>query len=259
MSSKDLPAGWPSSREPRAALAPTWPTLFAEGGAKVVLFDLDKAVSDTAKEIADKNGVEAWGAVVDITDAKATEAAINEAAERFGGIHMLVNNAGITRDNLLHKMTEEDWDQVMAVHLKGNFLCTKYAQKFMVQQRFGKIVSLSSTAALGNRGQFNYSAAKAAIQGMTRTLSIELGPFNINVNCVAPGFVDTEMTRKTARRLGQDPEEYKAARAKAIPLGASACRATSPTSSASCAARKPPTFRARSSMSAAGRRRGARP
>ncbi|MGE0658652.1 MAG: SDR family oxidoreductase [Reyranellaceae bacterium] len=193
--------------------------LFAEGGASVVLLDLDKSVGDTARQIAERHGVGSWGAVVDITDAKAAEAAIEEAAQRFGGIHMLVNNAGITRDNLLHKMTEEDWDQVMAVHLRGNFLCTKYAQKFMVQQRFGKIVSLSSTAALGNRGQFNYSAAKAAIQGMTRTLSIELGPFNINVNCVAPGFVDTEMTRKTARRLGQDPEEYKAARAKAIPIG----------------------------------------
>jgi 3-oxoacyl-[acyl-carrier protein] reductase len=192
--------------------------LFAAGGAKVVLLDRDEAVVETAREITERHGLGSWGAVVDITDARAVEATMEEAAKRFGTVDMLVNNAGITRDNLLHKMTEEDWDQVMAVHLKGNFLCTKFAQKFMVQQRFGKIVSLSSTAALGNRGQFNYSAAKAAIQGMTRTLSIELGPFNINVNCVAPGFVDTEMTRKTARRLGQDPEEYKAARAKAIPL-----------------------------------------
>jgi len=182
--------------------------LFAEGGAKVVLLDLDKAVADTAKQIAARQGVESWGAAVDITDGQAVEAAMNEAAQRFGGIHMLVNNAGITRDNLLHKMTEEDWDQVMAVHLKGNFLCTKYAQKFMVQQRFGKIVSLSSTAALGNRGQFNYSAAKAAIQGMTRTLSIELGPFNINVNCIAPGAFASEMMDGMLSRIGDITKNF---------------------------------------------------
>jgi 3-oxoacyl-[acyl-carrier protein] reductase len=116
-------------------------------------------------------------------------------------------------------MTAADWDLVMGVHLRGAFLCTRAAQKHMVAQRFGKIVSLSSTSALGNRGQANYSTAKAGLQAFTRTAAIELGPYNINVNAVAPGFVDTEMTRQTAARRGYTAEDYMALRAKNIPLG----------------------------------------
>ena len=110
-----------------------------------------------------------------------------------GHLDILVNNAGVLRDNLLFKMTEDDWDTVLNVHLKGAFLCSRAAQKYMVHQKYGRIVSLSSASALGNRGQANYSSAKAGLQGFTRTLAIELGPFGINVNSVAPGWVYTDM------------------------------------------------------------------
>src|SRR5437762_1973015 len=108
----------------------------------------------------------------------------------------------------------DDWDTVMNVHLKGAFLCSRAAQKYMVQQKYGRIVSLSSTSALGNRGQANYSAAKAGLQGLTRTLAVELGQFGITVNAVAPGFIDTEMTRATARRQGIDPDQRLAEASK---------------------------------------------
>src|SRR4029079_9603034 len=121
--------------------------------------------------------------------------------------------------NLIHKMSDDDWDSVIDTHLKGTYLCAQAAQKPMVDQKGGKLVFLSSTSALGNRGQTNYSTAKAGLQGMARTLAIELGPFNVNVNAVAPGFVATRMTQATAQRLGIEWETYKADRAKAIPLG----------------------------------------
>src|SRR6266851_9107135 len=107
---------------------------------------------------------------------------MDKTASQFVQLDILVNNAGVTRDNLLFKMSEEDWDTVINVHLKGAFLCSRAAQKYMVQQKYGRIVSLSSTSALGNRGQANYSAAKAGLQGFTRTLAVELGQFGINVN-----------------------------------------------------------------------------
>ena len=116
-------------------------------------------------------------------------------------------------------MSDDDWDSVIDIHLKGTFLCSRAAQRGMVSRKYGRIVNVSSTAALGNRGQVNYSAAKAGLQGFTRTLALELGGFGITVNAVAPGFIDTEMTRKSAERLGLDPERYKAERAKAIPAG----------------------------------------
>ena len=125
------------------------------------------------------------------------------------GSHILVNNAGVIRDNLLFKMTEDDWDTVMGVHLKGAFLCSREAQKQFVPQKFGKIVNLSSTSALGNRGQANYSAAKAGIQGFTRTLAIELGPYGVNVNAIAPGFIATAMTEETARRMGVEFDKFE--------------------------------------------------
>ena len=135
----------------------------------------------------------------------------------LGGIHILVNNAGITRDNLLFKMSEEDWDLVMDVHLKGAFLMTKAAQKHFVEQKYGKILNLSSVSALGNRGQANYSAAKMGVQGFTRTLGIELGPFGINANAIAPGFIATEMTDATAARVKMSVEDFRAAAAAGEP------------------------------------------
>jgi 3-oxoacyl-[acyl-carrier protein] reductase len=131
---------------------------------------------------------------------------------------VLVNNAGITRDNLLFKMTEQDWDSVLGVHLKGSFLMTRAVQKHMTEQKWGRIVNLSSTSALGNRGQVNYSAAKAGMQGFTKTLAIELGKFGVTANAIAPGFIVTDMTKATAARIGQEWEPYVQARAAAIPV-----------------------------------------
>ena len=138
--------------------------------------------------------------------------------EELGGLDILVCCAGIIRDNLLFKMTDDDWDLVIDTHLKGAFLCARAAQRTMVQKKYGKIVLLSSTSALGNRGQTNYSTAKAGLQGMARTLAIELGPFNVNVNAVAPGFVETRMTRATAERMGMDYEAFKLGAASQVPL-----------------------------------------
>jgi 3-oxoacyl-[acyl-carrier protein] reductase len=145
--------------------------------------------------------------------------AVERVAAELGPPTVLVNNAGVTRDNLLFRMTEDDWDTVVSVHLRGAFLMTRAVQKHMVDAGFGRIVSLSSTSALGNRGQANYAAAKAGIQGLTKTLAIELGKFGITANAIAPGFIETEMTRATAERLGVSFEEYKNKRAAEIPVG----------------------------------------
>ena len=155
---------------------------------------------------------------LDVTQDDDWAAARRHVEATWGGLDVLVNNAGVTRDNLLFKMTELDWDLVMGVHLKGAFNMTKAAQKHFVEQKYGKIVNISSISALGNRGQANYSAAKMGVQGLTRTLGIELGPFGINTNAVAPGFIATEMTDATARRLGVEIEEFRKMNAEANPV-----------------------------------------
>ena len=137
---------------------------------------------------------------------------------RLGSLDILVTCAGIIRDNLLFKMTDEDWDAVIDTHLKGTFYSVRAAQKHMVAQQSGKLVLISSTSALGNRGQTNYATAKAGLQGMTKTLAIELGPYNVNVNCVAPGFIATAMTQQTAERIGMPFEDFMAAAAETVPL-----------------------------------------
>ena len=137
-------------------------------------------------------------------DSASVEAAVTQVVDELGGLHILVNNAGVTRDNLLFKMTDDDWDTVMNVHLRGAFLMCRAAQKVFVAQKYGKIVNLSSVSALGNRGQANYAAAKMGIQGFTRTLGIELGPYGVNVNAIAPGFIATDMTDATAARVGDE-------------------------------------------------------
>ena len=154
----------------------------------------------------------------DVTDRAAVDAMVERTVKELGRLDILVACAGITRDNLLFKMTDDDWDAVIDTHLKGTFFSVRAAQKHMVEQKNGKIVLLSSTSALGNRGQTNYSTAKAGLQGMARTLAIELGPFNINVNVVAPGFVETRMTRATAERMGVDFEAFKVGAASQTPL-----------------------------------------
>jgi 3-oxoacyl-[acyl-carrier protein] reductase len=192
---------------------------FASEGASVAIVDLDEAAAQEAvAKIELVDGAKAIGVGCDVSDSAAAEAAVQKAVDELGGIHILVNNAGITRDNLLFKMTEDDWDLVMAVHLKGPFNMTKAAQKHFVEQKYGKILNLSSVSALGNRGQANYSAAKMGIQGFTRTLGIELGPFGINANAIAPGFIATEMTDATAARLKLGVEEFRKLNADANPV-----------------------------------------
>lgn len=192
---------------------------FAAEGASVAILDLDEAsAQEAAARIETVGDARAIGIGCDVADGAAAEAAVQRVVDELGGIHVLVNNAGITRDNLLFKMTEDDWDLVMNVHLKGAFNMTKAAQKHFVEQRYGKILNLSSVSALGNRGQANYSAAKMGIQGFTRTLGIELGPFGINANAIAPGFIATEMTDATAARVKMSVEDFRAAAAEANPV-----------------------------------------
>jgi len=187
--------------------------LFAAEGARVAVSDLDEA---PAREVAGPIG--GLAIACDVSDRWQVEAMVERTVKELGRLDALVTCAGIIRDNLLFKMSDDDWDLVIDTHLKGTFLCAQAAQKHMVEQKYGKMVFLSSTSALGNRGQANYSAAKAGLQGMARTLAIELGPFNVNVNAVAPGFVETRMTRASAERMGMDFESFKLGAASQIPL-----------------------------------------
>jgi 3-oxoacyl-[acyl-carrier protein] reductase len=184
----------------------------------VAILDLDEAAcAGTVKEIADAGG-RAIALGADVSKTEDVQAAVERAAAELGPPAVLVNNAGITRDNLLFKMTDDDWDSVLNVHLRGAFLMTRAVQKHMVDQRYGRIVNLSSSSALGNRGQVNYSAAKAGMQGYTKTLAIELGPFGITANAVAPGFIVTDMTATTAARVGMSFEDFQTAAAGQIPV-----------------------------------------
>ncbi|KQW49299.1 3-oxoacyl-ACP reductase [Nocardioides sp. Root1257] len=194
-------------------------TRFAEEGASVAVLDLDEAsAAEAAAKLPLVDGAKAVGIGCDVSNTESADAAVERVVAELGGIHILVNNAGVTRDNLLFKMTDDDWDMVMNVHLRGAFLMTRAAQKHFVAQKYGKIVNLSSVSALGNRGQANYSAAKMGVQGFTRTLGIELGRYGVNANAIAPGFIATEMTDATAARLGVGVEEFRAAAAEANPV-----------------------------------------
>ncbi|MCK8678498.1 MULTISPECIES: 3-oxoacyl-ACP reductase FabG [Streptomyces] len=191
--------------------------LAAEGRAVAVL-DLDEAAcKDTVEKITSAGG-RALAVGCDVSDAAQVEAAVARVAQELGAPVILVNNAGVLRDNLLFKMSESDWDTVVGVHLKGAFLMAKACQKHMVDAGFGRIVSLSSSSALGNRGQANYAAVKAGLQGFTKTLAKELGKFGVTANAVAPGFIATEMTAQTAARVGMGFEEFQAAAATQIPV-----------------------------------------
>ena len=191
----------------------------AADGMAVGVLDLDEAgARNTAGLIADGGG-RAIGLLADVSDAASVAAAVDLVASDLGPPVVVVNNAGVTRDNLIFRMSDSDWDTVMNVHLRGAFLVSRAAQRHMVDAGFGRIVNISSTSALGNRGQVNYSAAKAGLQGFTKTLAIELGKFGVTVNAVAPGFVATEMTRATAERLGIPFDEYVRQRAANIPVG----------------------------------------
>ncbi|MGE5134625.1 MAG: 3-oxoacyl-ACP reductase FabG [Gemmatimonadota bacterium] len=190
----------------------------AADGMAVGVLDLDaNACADTVAAITGAGGTAvALGA--DVSKADQVEVAVGAAAQELGPPTVLVNNAGVIRDNLLFKMTEEDWDTVLGVHLRGAFLMSRACQKYMVDQRYGRIVNLSSSSALGNRGQVNYSAAKAGMQGFTKTLAIELGQFGVTANAVAPGFIVTDMTAATAARVGMGFEDFQKAAASQIPV-----------------------------------------
>jgi 3-oxoacyl-[acyl-carrier protein] reductase len=190
----------------------------AADGMAVAVLDLDEAAcAGTVKEIADAGG-RAVAVGADVSNGDQVKAAVERVAAELGGPTVLVNNAGVMRDNLLFKMSEGDWDTVLGVHLRGAFLMSRAVQKYMVDQHYGRIVNLSSTSALGNRGQVNYSAAKAGLQGFTKTLAVELGPFGVTANAVAPGFIATEMTATTAARVGMPFEDFKQAAAGQIPV-----------------------------------------
>jgi 3-oxoacyl-[acyl-carrier protein] reductase len=192
----------------------------AATAARLAAEGADVLVADFDLDAAQKTAAAIGGRAVqcDVTSREQVEAAVAEAAAPTGRLDILVTCAGIIRDNLLHKMTDDDWDAVINTHLRGTFLSVQAAQKLMVAQKSGSMVLISSTSALGNRGQANYSAAKAGLQGMTKTLAIELGPFGITANCVAPGFIATAMTEQTAARMGVPFEEFTAAVAAQTPV-----------------------------------------
>jgi 3-oxoacyl-[acyl-carrier protein] reductase len=190
----------------------------AADGMAVAALDLDASACAGTVDAITAAGGRAMAVGADVSQADQVEAAVGKVAGDLGPPAILVNNAGIIRDNLLFKMTEDDWDAVLGVHLRGAFLMSRAAQKHMVDQRYGRIVNLSSSSALGNRGQVNYSAAKAGMQGFTKTLAIELGPFGITANAVAPGFIVTDMTAATAARIGMSFDDFQQAAASQVPV-----------------------------------------
>jgi 3-oxoacyl-[acyl-carrier protein] reductase len=193
-------------------------TRLARDGFAVAVLDLDEGACEAVADSIRADGGTALGLGVDVTDAEQVESGVARVADELGPPVVLVNNAGIIRDNLIFKMTEGDWDAVMAVHLKGAFLMTRACQAHMTAQKYGRIVNLSSSSAQGNRGQANYSAAKAGLQGFTKTLAIELGRFGVTANAVAPGFIQTDMTAATAERIGVPFEEFLAHAASQVPV-----------------------------------------
>src|ERR671929_1997570 len=190
----------------------------AADGLAVAVIDLEETAAKGTVDAIEAAGGRGLAVGADVSDAEQVEAAVNRVVAELGAPTVLINNAGVTRDNLLFKMTEADWDTVMGVHLRGSFLMSRAVQKHMVEAKWGRIVNLSSTSALGNRGQANYSTAKAGLQGFTKTLAIELGRFGVTVNAIAPGFIVTDMTKATAGRIGIPFEDFIAYAAKEIPV-----------------------------------------
>jgi 3-oxoacyl-[acyl-carrier protein] reductase len=190
----------------------------SDDGFAVAILDLDEPACRKVADQINASGGKALGVGVDVADEEAVSTAMARVAAELGAPTVLVNNAGITRDALLFRMSADEWDAVMNVHLRGAFLMSRAAQRYMVDAGWGRIVNLSSVSALGHHGQVNYSAAKAGIQGFTKTLAIELGKFGVTANAIAPGFIETEMTASTAKKLGVPFEDFKASAAKAIPV-----------------------------------------
>ena len=182
----------------------------SRAGIAVAVLDRNLAAADATVSELTAQGGRAIAVAVDVADEESVTQAVADVVARLGEPQILVNNAGVLRDNMLFKMSVDDWDLVLGVHLRGAFLMSRAVQKHMVPAKWGRIVNISSTSALGNRGQANYAAAKAGIQGFTKTLAWELGPFGVTVNAVAPGFIATDMTRTTAERIGVSFEELQA-------------------------------------------------
>jgi 3-oxoacyl-[acyl-carrier protein] reductase len=193
-------------------------TRLARDGFAIAVLDLDESACAGTVDAVTQAGGRALAVGVDVADSQAVTAAVERVANELGAPSVLVNNAGIIRDNLIFKMSDDDWDAVINVHLRGSFLMTRACQGYMTKAGWGRIVNLSSTSALGNRGQVNYSAAKAGLQGFTKTLAIELGRFGVTANAVAPGFIVTDMTAATAARIGMDFEEFQKAMAAQTPV-----------------------------------------
>lgn len=194
---------------------------FASEGANVAIIDVNGEALAAAKEELEAKGYSVYAKVASVTEREQVEEALAEVHARFGSIDILVNNAGVIRDNMLFKMTDDDWMTVMDVHLKGAFFVTRAAQKYMIDNKYGRIINISSTSALGNRGQANYATAKAGLQGFTKTLAVELGKFGVTANAVAPGFIETDMTKATAERMGVPFDGFVQANVAAIPVGRS--------------------------------------
>ncbi|MGO2139016.1 MAG: SDR family oxidoreductase [Leucobacter sp.] len=190
----------------------------AEDGNAVAVLDLDEAACADTVDAITKAGGRAIAVGANVADSAAVEAAVARVTDELGAPTILVNNAGIIRDNMLFKMTEDDWDAVLGVHLRGAFLMSRAVQKHQVEAGWGRIVNLSSTSALGNRGQANYSAAKAGMQGFTKTLAIELGRYGVTANAIAPGFIVSDMTRATAERMGVSFEDFVGHMVSEIPV-----------------------------------------
>ena len=180
----------------------------AADGMAVAVLDLSAQHCEGVVSDIHAAGGRALAVGADVSNEGAVAEAVAATAELLGPPTVLVNNAGILRDNLIFKMSVDDWDAVMNVHLRGTFLMSRAVQAHMVEAGWGRIVNLSSISALGNRGQVNYSAAKAGLQGFTKTLAIELGRFGVTVNAIAPGFIQTEMTMATAERMGVPFEQF---------------------------------------------------
>jgi 3-oxoacyl-[acyl-carrier protein] reductase len=190
----------------------------AQDGFAVAVLDLDEAAAKGTVEAIEAAGGRALAVGADVSDAAQVEAAVDRVAAELGAPTVLVNNAGVLRDNMLFKMSDSDWDVVMNVHLRGAFLMTRAVQKHMIEAKWGRIVSMSSVSALGNRGQANYSTAKAGLQGFTKTVAIELGKFGVTANAIAPGFIQTEMTKSTADRMGIPFDDFIKGAASQIPV-----------------------------------------
>ncbi|WP_410577101.1 3-oxoacyl-ACP reductase FabG [Amycolatopsis sp. lyj-108] len=189
-----------------------------EEGIDVAVLDIDPPAAERAVAVLDRAGGRATAVAVDVSDPDSVRKAVDEVADRLGPPGILVNNAGVTRDSLVFSLSPADWDLVINVNLRGTFLMTQAVTEHMAKLGWGRVVNLSSIAAVGNAGQANYSAAKAGIEGLTKTLAMELGPLNVTVNAVAPGYVATEMTAALAAKAGHTAEEHQARVAATIPL-----------------------------------------